>query len=109
LENTGLQAALELFIPAESEYFDGHFPEFRLLSAVAQVDLVTWFASRCLGTSRYVSKIRRIKFSRIISPGARVRLEISYNKEQGLLGFKIVSPDRRISYSAGTLILGSSS
>jgi acyl-coenzyme A synthetase/AMP-(fatty) acid ligase/3-hydroxymyristoyl/3-hydroxydecanoyl-(acyl carrier protein) dehydratase len=103
-EKTGTSAALELTVSGDCGYFDGHFPGFKLLSGAAQIDLALRFGARYLGTGLFVSHAKRIKFSRIITPGAAIRLELSFR--EGTLAFRITSPDRSAVYSAGNLTLG---
>ncbi|MDR1932588.1 MAG: hydroxymyristoyl-ACP dehydratase [Spirochaetales bacterium] len=105
LEKTGTSVTLEIVIPPGSEYFDGHFPEFKLLPGVAQLELVVRLASRYLGTGIYVPSAKRVKFSAAIRPGAALRLELSYTVEKHALAFKIASSNGAIVYSAGTLTI----
>jgi uncharacterized membrane protein len=105
LKKTETAVRLELFIPAGSEYFDGHFPEFKLLSGVAQIELAARFAARYLGTGIYVRSAKRIKFSRAIRPDSRMCLELTYTAEKKALAFKM-SDSHDAVYSAGTLTFG---
>ena len=59
--------ALEFVIPATSDFFDGHFPQYKLLPAVAQFEVITRFSRKYFGTQRYVPNIKRIKFSVFVS------------------------------------------
>ena len=68
LSQSGDSAEIEFFIPASSDFFDGHFPEFKLLPAVAQFEIITRFSKKYFGTERYVPEIKRIKFSAPIRP-----------------------------------------
>jgi 3-hydroxymyristoyl/3-hydroxydecanoyl-(acyl carrier protein) dehydratase len=109
LEKTGASARLELVIPSGSEYFDDHFPNFKLLPGVAQIELVTRLASRHLGTCIYVRSAKRIKFSRVIHPDSVVRVELSYTAGKQALAFRIAEAGGDGVYSAGTLTLGEQS
>ena len=40
------KVVLEFVIPASSDFFDGHFPEYKLLPAVAQFEVVTRFSRK---------------------------------------------------------------
>ncbi len=106
LHQTEDAASVELFIPAECEYFDDHFPEFKLLPAVAQFDLAIRLGAHFFGTPLLLKTSKRIKFSNPIFPNTRVVLVLNYKREPGSLGFKIISPsgDAKI-YAGGTLIL----
>ncbi len=91
---------LKVTIPADSDYFDGHFPDFKLLPAVAQVDLTAHFAARYFGISPAMSNIKRFKFSDKILPDSTVIFKISY--KDGKVAFELFSEDEKVSYSSGT-------
>ncbi|MCH5290486.1 MAG: hydroxymyristoyl-ACP dehydratase [Treponema sp.] len=93
---------LEVLVPADCDFFDGHFPQFHLLPAVGQFEIVTRFAKKYFKTQRYVPRIRRIKFSAPIIPDTTIHLEMSYNAEKRSVTFTIsdaVEKDRM--YSTG--------
>ena len=69
------KVVLEFVIPASSDFFDGHFPEYKLLPAVAQFEVVTRFSRKYFGTQRWVPSIKRIKFSAPIRPDTKIHLE----------------------------------
>jgi acyl-coenzyme A synthetase/AMP-(fatty) acid ligase/3-hydroxymyristoyl/3-hydroxydecanoyl-(acyl carrier protein) dehydratase len=107
-ENAGeLTGAAELFIPAECEYYDGHFPRFKLLPAVAQFELAVRLGAHFFGTSLLVKKTRRIKFSTPIFPNTAVVMTLNYNREASSLSFKIrgAAGEEDTIYAGGTLIL----
>jgi 3-hydroxymyristoyl/3-hydroxydecanoyl-(acyl carrier protein) dehydratase len=97
-------AEIEFFIPETSSYFDGHFPEFSLLPAVAQTELVIRFASEYLGTGIDVFEMKRIKFTKFIRPNAALVLQLE--KSGKSVGFKIFSPAEESVYSSGTIFFG---
>ena len=78
---------LEFVIPASSDFFDGHFPQYKLLPAVAQFEIITRFSRKYFGTQRYVPNIKRIKFSAPIKPDTKIHLELTYKKEKGSVTF----------------------
>ena len=94
--------SMEFFVPDTSPYFDGHFPEFPILPAVAQVELILRFASRYFGTGTVVSEIRRIKFSNLVRPFTPLLLSLEING--ATISFKMTSPDDEIVYSLGTIV-----
>ncbi len=94
---------LEFVIPASSDFFDGHFPEYKLLPAVAQFEVITRFSRKYFGTQRYVPNIKRIKFSAPIRPDTKIRLELTYKKEKGSVSFNMA--DAKVEgkvYSSGS-------
>jgi uncharacterized membrane protein/acyl-CoA synthetase (AMP-forming)/AMP-acid ligase II len=104
IEKTDNSVSLELVIPDSSPYFDGHFPGFHLLPAVAQTELVIRFAARYLGTGIEISEIKRIKFTNFIRPGAPLLLKLTKNEKN--ISFKLSSPGGETVYSLGTVITG---
>ena len=103
IEKKETSLTLEFSIPETSPYFDGHFPDFPILPAVAQVDLVVRFASEHFGTSVCISKINRIKFLNIIRPGNPLVLFIEIDKRK--INFKISSPGTETVYSSGVMTI----
>jgi len=96
-------AEIEFFIPATSPYFDGHFPQFSLLPAVAQTELVIRFASEYLGTSIDVAEFKRVKFTKFIRPNTSLLIRLEKNERS--VGFKIFSPGKESMYSSGSILL----
>lgn len=92
---------LEFSVPGGSPYFEGHFPGFPILPAVAQTDLIVRYASRYLGTGLDISEIQRMKFTSMIRPSVPLVLRIE--KKAKTVSFRITSPGGEISYSTGTL------
>ncbi|MCK9171070.1 MAG: hydroxymyristoyl-ACP dehydratase [Treponema sp.] len=103
LEQTEDSVELRFCIPAESDFFDGHFPEFKLLPAVAQFECVTRFAKKYLGTQRYVPRIHRIKFSAPIRPDTVVELKLELNREKSTVSYSLWDAEKPGKvYSSGT-------
>ena len=92
---------VEFSVPGTNPYFDGHFPGFPILPAIAQTELIIRFASHFLGTGIDVSEISRIKFSSMIRPCTPLVARI--DKVDKLISFKIYSPDNETVYSKGIL------
>ena len=97
---------LEVKIPAMSDYFDGHFPEFKLLPAVAQVDLITLFSERYFGIPRTIPELKRIKFTEKITPDTTVVFHLSYDAKKNVVSFKLQDFSGQITYSTGTYVAG---
>lgn len=95
--------ALEFVIPVTSDFFDGHFLEYKLLPAVAQFEVITRFSRKYFGTQRYVPNIKRIKFSAPIRPDTKIHLELNYKKEKGTVTFNMADANVEGKvYSSGT-------
>lgn len=93
LEKADNKVSLKFVIPSSSDFFDGHFPEFKLLPAVAQFEIITRFSRKYFGTQRYVPSIKRIKFSAPIRPDSVIRLDLTHNVEKGTVSFTMVDFD----------------
>jgi uncharacterized membrane protein/acyl-CoA synthetase (AMP-forming)/AMP-acid ligase II/3-hydroxymyristoyl/3-hydroxydecanoyl-(acyl carrier protein) dehydratase len=104
IEKTESSVSLDFFIPDTSPYFDGHFPGFPILPAVAQAELVLRFAKRYLGTGIDPAEIRRVKFTNFIRPFTPLLLKLV--KKEKTISFNISSPENETVYSTGTVILG---
>jgi len=102
IEKTENSVSLEFSVPDSCLYFDGHFPGYPILPAVAQMEFVTRFASRYLGTGVAVSQIKRIKFVNQIQPNAQLLLKIEKNKDN--ISFNLTSRNGDTVYSLGTFI-----
>lgn len=95
--------ALEFVIPGTSDFFDGHFPQYKLLPAVAQFEIITRFSRKYFRTQRYVPSIKRIKFSAPIRPDTKIHLELSYKREKNTVVFNISdAADAEKTFSSGS-------
>jgi len=103
IKKTDSSVILEFSVPGSSDYFDGHFPNFPVLPAVAQIFIIMRFMSRYFGIGVGLSEIKRTKFNNIIRPDTPLVLYLE--KKEKIISFKIISPDENTVYSAGTLVL----
>ena len=95
----------KLLFPATSDYFDGHFPEFKLLPAVVQVDMVLRLARNFLEVPKELSKMNRTRFANPILPDVPVMVKISYDADAGKVTFAFTSIDGETSFSNGSMIM----
>lgn len=103
LEKADNKIVLKFLIPGSSDFFDGHFPEYKLLPAVAQFEIITRFSRKYFGTQRYIPSIRRIKFSAPIRPDTTIRLNLTHNVEKGSVSFTMADFDNAEKvYSSGS-------
>ena len=80
-----------LVFDADAPYFKGHFPGFAVLPGVVLLGMAHLFAERFLRRAVTLAAVKKMKFSRVVVPGARVRLtltrlsdhEISYEYRKG--------------------------
>lgn len=103
LEQSDNSISLEFVIPETSDFFDGHFPEFKLLPAVAQFEVITRFSRKYLGSQRYIPNIRRIKFSAPIRPNSKIKLDLTRNDAKETISFNMADADNAEHvYSSGS-------
>jgi acyl-CoA synthetase (AMP-forming)/AMP-acid ligase II/3-hydroxymyristoyl/3-hydroxydecanoyl-(acyl carrier protein) dehydratase len=105
IEKTDNSLLVSFTVPSESPYFDGHFPEFKLLPAAAQIAIITNMLSRYFDGRFLVREIKRIKFQDMIRPGSSLVLNFSFKKETGALNFSIAGQGGKPAYSSGTFFL----
>jgi hypothetical protein len=104
IEQSPEKTILDFSIPGESGYFDGHFPQFPVLPAVAQFELVVRFANRYLCTGLNVKSAKRLKFTAPVLPGYPLRMELQ--KTGKTIAFTIKSPDGGKTHSSGNFVIG---
>jgi acyl-coenzyme A synthetase/AMP-(fatty) acid ligase/uncharacterized membrane protein/3-hydroxymyristoyl/3-hydroxydecanoyl-(acyl carrier protein) dehydratase len=104
LEKTENSVTVEFSVPGSSHYFDGHFPDYPILPAVAQMEIAVRYASRYLETGIALSEIRRVKFPNIVRPFTPLLLKLS--KKDKTITFNISSRDGKTIYSTGTVAVG---
>jgi 3-hydroxymyristoyl/3-hydroxydecanoyl-(acyl carrier protein) dehydratase len=93
---------LELEVPADSPWFDGHFPGFAILPGVVQIGWAAHFADKFCELGPDVSGMEHIKFKRPILPGAR--LILSLKPEAGRIRYEFREDDQAC--SSGILLYG---
>ncbi len=69
--------ALQLEVPADLTWFDGHFPDDPILPGVAQIGWAIAFAREHFGLNADPHKIDRVKFLHIARPGAHLELKLT--------------------------------
>jgi hypothetical protein len=99
-----LRAVLDFTIPEASDYFNEHFPQLRVLPAVAQFELAVRFANRYMGTSLNVEGAKRLKFTAPVLPHYPLRMELK--KTGNTVAFTIKSPDGKTLHSSGGFSIG---
>ena len=102
LEKSENKVILKVKICAESDYFDGHFPQFKLLPAVAQIDLLVHYAQKYFGLPLSTPSIKRFKFSGKILPDTTVLFNISFDSEKRRVSFEVTDAADGKSYSSGS-------
>ena len=80
-EKDGVKLDLEL--PAQSEYFDGHFDGFPILPGVVQIQLVQKYAEKYFDIQFPITQISHLKFIKPIFPSQIIQLSLqNFNDER---------------------------
>jgi 3-hydroxymyristoyl/3-hydroxydecanoyl-(acyl carrier protein) dehydratase len=95
---------LDLRVPADLAYFEGHFPGLPILPGVVQIDWSVRFARERLGLRGDFSAAENLKFLSIVRPDARLTLSLRAETDARLT-FSYFAQDKK--YSSGTLVFGS--
>lgn len=84
-------ARLELTVPADLLYFDGHFPGSPILPGVVQVDWAIARGRQYFAIPPVFRDMAMLKFQQVIAPGATVQLELAWDPAKNSLQFKYLS------------------
>lgn len=93
---------LELNIPANLLYFDGHFPGNPVLPGVVQLQWAVLCAERYLGFAATYQHMEAIKFHEFIRPNDNITLNLKIESEEHKLYFSYDSNKGR--HSSGRLL-----
>lgn len=89
---TGNEACLQLQIPDELLYFDGHFDQAPILPGVVQVHWAQHFAKECFaeqfGTLGAFVGLERVKFQQLLRPSMALELLLQLEPDKGYLTFQ---------------------
>jgi len=87
IRRTGDAIELDLLLPDDLLYLQGHFPGFPLLPGVTQIDWAIRFADEHLGTAIGAGCDVRVKFRSVIRPGRPVTLGLRFSENRRRLAF----------------------
>jgi acyl-CoA synthetase (AMP-forming)/AMP-acid ligase II/3-hydroxymyristoyl/3-hydroxydecanoyl-(acyl carrier protein) dehydratase len=99
---------LTVTVPADLHWFQGHFPGHPILPGVIQLErLVLRQTARIWPTLRTLAGVKRLKFNRPISPGARIALTLRLEEARGLVHFELSGDEG--GYASGALVFAGGS
>lgn len=81
-------ALLSLHIPTDLSWFDGHFPDAKVLPGVVQVDWAGKLGKALFPALTTFQQLGNIKFKTMIMPDTQLTLELQYNESKGSLKFQ---------------------
>lgn len=96
-------ATLEFAVSPGLRCFRGHFPARPMLPGVVQLGWAIGLAREQFALDAAVERLAGLKFSRIIAPGARLRLDLDWSSEQRRLSFTF--SERDVVCSRGQVML----
>lgn len=105
LEAEPARALLELVVPADLLYFDGHFRVAPVLPGVVQVDWAIHYGRQTLALAGVFKGINALKFQQMIRPGHPVQLELVHDQAKNSLNFRYFSDAG--AHASGRILLGS--
>jgi 3-hydroxymyristoyl/3-hydroxydecanoyl-(acyl carrier protein) dehydratase len=79
LEKT--QAHYEWLVPGDLPYFDGHFPDNAVLPAIAIVDFSLELITFAFKKPVEMVRIRSARFTEIITPGSKIDILLTNEKD----------------------------
>lgn len=86
-ERTARGVHLRLNVAADLCYFEGHFPEVRLLPGVVQVTWAIEFGRALIPFEGRFRALNAVKFMRVIQPDTIVTLDLDYEPASRELTF----------------------
>ena len=98
---------LQLRLPEDLFYFDGHFPQVPVLPGVVQIDWAMRFAEENFGPLPRISRIEALKFFEVLTSNREVALTLAYDAAGRSLSFSYDAGETR--HSSGRVALGDAS
>jgi 3-hydroxymyristoyl/3-hydroxydecanoyl-(acyl carrier protein) dehydratase len=91
------EISADIRVPADSPWFDGHFPEEPILPGVAQIGMVFDAIRKARDLDLKISSVRRVRFKRIIQPEDQLKIIAApMKKEAGSYSFRILIEDEAV-------------
>lgn len=78
---------LTLYVSDKLSWFDGHFPQHKVLPGVVQIDWAGKIGKAVFGSDRIFSQLTNIKFKTMVLPDTTMTLELRFHAEKGTLTF----------------------
>jgi len=86
-----------IYVPAESSWFDGHFPGEPILPGVAQIGMVFDVIKKVRNQNLKISSMRRVRFKRIVRPDASLTIIAApLKQEAAAYSFRILFQDETV-------------
>ena len=96
-------AEIDLLVPHDLHYFQGHFAGAPVVPGVVQIKWAIGFGRDVLRTGGEFGGMVGLKFQQVMQPGARATLKLDYAEGSGKLRFSFELD--RMRYSSGRILL----
>jgi 3-hydroxymyristoyl/3-hydroxydecanoyl-(acyl carrier protein) dehydratase len=73
----------------DSPWFSGHFPDHPVLPGIAQLKMVADVIARARQEHLWIKRLHRVKFKRIVKPGAQLDIHAAATETDGIYSFRI--------------------
>ncbi|MFY8275205.1 thioester dehydrase [Pseudoalteromonas sp. SSDWG2] len=96
------RVTLNLYLPANLDYFRGHFPDAPILAGVVQLDWAIKYAAQHLHMHGHVQDVEVLKFQVVMTPELNVQLTLE-RKNQNKFTFSYQSEKGQ--HASGRIVL----
>jgi len=104
LQRDDRSVVLQLHVPPDLLYFDGHFPKAPILPGVVQLDWALAFGRKYFDLPARFRAVQALKFQRVITPGATLTLELENDTQKNALAFRLHSAGGQ--HASGRILFG---
>lgn len=102
LEREVQRVLLEVTVPPNLFYFDGHFSEAPVLPGVVQIDWAIHYGRDYFELPKHFRAIHTLKFQHVIRPDLPVSLELVFDLQKASLNFRFFSAGQQ--HSSGRIL-----
>ncbi len=85
------QLSLDLKVPENLLYFDGHFDQAAILPGVVQAQWAEFYARNHYKITQDFLRLEVLKFQKVVTPGTTINLQLQYKPENNKVSFKYMS------------------
>lgn len=101
LDSSHDKTLIDLHVPDNLSWFDGHFPEQKVLPGIVQIDWAGKFGRALFVGDGAFKQLTNIKFKTMVMPNTHMSLELIYDAQKGNLKFHFFNSEH--SFSMGSL------
>jgi len=104
LQRDDRSVVLQLHVPPDLLYFDGHFPGAPILAGVVQVDWALALGRQYFHLPARFHALQALKFQRVVTPGTTLTLELENDTQKNALAFRLHSAGGQ--HASGRILFG---